>query len=82
MEIAPISGIRVMPAPKIQPSEPTLSGVFDITLSRSRDDSYSGSRRGAGGQDDENDEQDGLLDDDARPNRSARTATGGISIFA
>ena len=24
----------------------------------------------------------GLLDDDARPNRSARTATGGISIFA
>lgn len=81
MEIAPISGIRVMPAPKVQPSEPSLSGVFDISLSRSRDDSYSGSGRGTGGQDGQNDEQDNQPDDETPVPRLSRTPSGGISIF-
>lgn len=80
MELAPISGIRVMPAPKVQPAEPSLSGVFDITLSRSRDDSYSGNGRSTGGQDDQNEDQE--LDDATQLNRSARTSGSGISIFA
>jgi hypothetical protein len=69
MEIAPISGIRVMPVRRVQPSEPSLSGVFDISLSRSQDDSYSGNGKSTGGQDGQDDEQDEMLDEQSPLNK-------------
>jgi hypothetical protein len=55
MEIAPIPGIRAVPAVKAPPANPRLSAIFDIEhSSEPGDDSYSGSgRKASGGQDDE-----------------------------
>jgi hypothetical protein len=81
MEIAPITGIRVTPVRKVPPSEQSLSGVFDISFSRSREDSYSGNGKGTGGQD-QNDDQDALFDDENHLSRLQRSASGSISAFA
>jgi hypothetical protein len=85
MEIGPITGIRVLPVNRATPADPELSAVFDITLSRSGDDTYSGSgRQAAGGQDNESEEPEELLDDEepATPLPWQRSSRSGISIFA
>ena len=78
MEIAPIAGIRVMPVRKVPPKDPSLSAVFDINLSRSREDSYSGNGKSTGGQDDE---QNATSDEDTL-NPSPQHSIGGINLFA
>jgi len=70
-----------MPVRKVRPDEPNLSGVFDISLSPSYDDTYSGSHKGKGGQDNQSDDQDGLSDAELL-NKKASLAKNGISIFA
>jgi hypothetical protein len=76
MEISPISGIRVMPVVKTPPAESDLSKVFDITnSSQAGDDSYSGSGKKAGGQD-EDDDEDKLEDD----TESTGQAANGVQV--
>lgn len=60
MEISPIAGVRVLPLMKIQRPESEVSAIFDIeNSSKAGDDTYSGSgRKAAGGQDEDD------LDDD------------------
>ena len=85
MEIGPIAGIRIQPVSRSLPAAPELSAVFDIALSRSGDDSYSGSgRQAAGGQDNESDDTEELLDGEepATPLPWQRSGGSGISIFA
>ena len=82
MEIAPIAGIRIMPMPKVSPANPGLSGVFDIELSRAQEDSYSGNNKSTGGQDDEAEEQDDMLDDEMEQKLRRIDGTGNINIFA
>lgn len=82
MEIAPISGIRVMPVAKVPPADSKLSAVFDINaLALTGQDTYKGSgRNSSGGQD--NEDEDDLLVDEDEETAGGRRRTGGISIFA
>ena len=82
MELAPIAGIRVRPAPKVQPKETALSGVFEISLLRPNEDTYSGNNRGKGGQDEEGDEQEELLDEQGYPRLTPRKISSGFRIIA
>lgn len=83
MEIAPIAGVRVMPVTQARPSEPGMTGVLEIELSRTGDDSYSGNNKGTGGQDGQ-DEDEGELLVDAETEVKAAPAIdqGGINLFA
>ena len=63
MEIAPIAGIRVTPAPKPQPADPRLTAFFDIEgAARPGDDTYSAARKKAAGAE-EDDGDDANLDE-------------------
>jgi hypothetical protein len=81
MEIAPISGIRAVPAVKAPPADARLSAVFDIeNSSGAGDDTYSGSgRKAAGGQDDE--DEDSLLDTEPGSELSGGEGGGSINIL-
>ena len=80
MEIGPIPGIRALPAVKAPPADPRLSAVFDIeNSSGAGDDTYSGSgRKGAGGQDDEDESS---LEADSVSEFSDDGADGSINIL-
>jgi hypothetical protein len=82
MEIAPISGIRIMPVAKVSQAGSKLLAVFDINaLALSGEDSYKGNGRSAsGGQDNEN--EDDLFEEDEQEYATARRrAGGGINII-
>ena len=81
MEIAPIPGIRAVPAVKAPPADARLSAVFDIENSSGPgDDTYSGSgRKAAGGQDDE--AEDELEELESVSDGSLEGAGGSINIL-
>lgn len=91
MEIAPITGIRAMPAMKQPAIDPELTAVFDIEASaRTGDDTYTGNgKKAAGAEENDEDESDEMVEEleeitaeeassEARPAGSA----GQISFFA
>jgi len=83
MDIAPISGIRVLPAPKAQ-LDSLLAPVYDVNATAwSGEDSYNGqSRASSGGQDEDNDEDEVDETEDGQPYVRRSRLSRGLSIFA
>lgn len=84
MEIAPIAGIRLMPAIKVRPVDSELTPFFAIEpSSRPGDDTYSNCGRKAAGAEESDDENEELEEEAFEEMADAAPAPPGmISIFA
>lgn len=88
MEIGPIAGIRVMPAPRVRPTDPELTPLFDIeAAARADEDVFARNGRKAAGAEEPDEEEEELgteeaIDDELESEPSFPAATDRISFFA
>lgn len=86
MEIAPIAGIRVVPALKQRPADPELTVFFDIeSTARPDDDTFTRNGRKAAGAEEDDEEQAEGAEESAAPEESVgagETDAPQISFFA